>query len=66
MGKIIANEVPTARCINRSLLYPESLKAKKSAGTIIIPPPAPNSPAKNPERHPNKIRIKIIFKSNIS
>ncbi len=61
----MANDVPTAKCISTSLLYPANLNAKNNNGTIIIPPPAPNSPAKNPDKHPNAKSKKIIFISNI-
>ncbi len=50
---IVASEVPTARCIVISGEMPCSPKANTSTGTIMIPPPTPNSPAIVPATAPS-------------
>ena len=65
VGNITARDVPTAKCINVSSLYPVILKAKNKAGTIIMPPPAPKRPAKKPDIVAKQSSIMIVFRSNI-
>ena len=48
VGIIIAKDVPTAKCIIKDWSMPIELKIQKSTGTVINPPPIPNSPAMKP------------------
>ena len=41
-------------------------KTKYVIGTIIIPPPTPNKPAKNPDTKPVDKNINIIYVNNFS
>ena len=58
VGIIIANEVPTAKCITYVLSIPKASNIKNKNGTVINPPPIPNKPAKNP----TGIAVNIISK----
>ena len=59
VGIIIANEVPTAKCIINVLSIFNASKIKNKNGTVISPPPIPNRPAKKPTGKAVSI-IKII------
>ena len=45
---MIANAVPTVKCIKKSFSKLKVSKMKKRHGTEIKPPPIPNKPAKKP------------------
>ena len=45
---MIANEVPTDKCIKYVLSKFKYSNIKNKKGTVIKPPPIPNSPAKKP------------------
>ena len=50
---MVASEVPTARWVRISAGMPCAAKLKTSTGTMINPPPTPNSPASTPAQAPN-------------
>ncbi|MNI95644.1 hypothetical protein D3C73_1539470 [compost metagenome] len=50
---IVASEVPTARWVSTAASKPCKVKLNTSTGTIMIPPPTPNSPANTPAQAPN-------------
>ena len=50
---MVANDVPTAKWVNTSLLKPCKVKLNTSTGTMISPPPTPNNPASTPAKPPN-------------
>ena len=52
VNKIIAKDDAIETCITTSDEYPRLIKTKYETGTIIIPPPTPNSPASKPESKP--------------
>ena len=59
---IIPREDAIATCIALSIEYPKFNRTKYVVGTMIIPPPTPKRPARNPESSPvnKKIIIKIV------
>ena len=50
---IVASDVPTARWVSTSLSKPCKVKLNTSTGTMINPPPTPNSPASTPAKPPS-------------
>ena len=63
-------EVPTAKCVTYESLKPKDKKMKVNIGTIKIPPPTPNIPARMPAIEPairyeinstNILKLFIIF-----
>lgn len=52
---MVAREVPTAIWVRTSPPKPCAVKLKTSAGTMIRPPPTPNSPASTPAQAPSTI-----------
>ncbi|MNV32775.1 hypothetical protein D3C71_1241210 [compost metagenome] len=50
---IVASEVPTARWVRIDASKPCKVKLNTSTGTMMIPPPTPNSPANTPAQAPS-------------
>ncbi|MNN45099.1 hypothetical protein D3C81_1594180 [compost metagenome] len=50
---MVASEVPTARWVNTEGSKPCKVKLNTSTGTMMMPPPTPNSPASTPAHAPN-------------
>ncbi|MNE79423.1 hypothetical protein D3C80_1759050 [compost metagenome] len=50
---MVASEVPTAICVSTSGEKPWAVKLYTSTGTMIMPPPTPNSPASTPAQAPS-------------
>ncbi|MNZ86359.1 hypothetical protein D3C78_1051780 [compost metagenome] len=50
---MVASEVPTAICVSTSGEKPWAVKLYTSTGTMIRPPPTPNSPASTPAQAPS-------------
>ena len=50
---IVARDVPTARWVSTCGSKPCKVKLNTSTGTIMIPPPTPNSPASTPAQAPS-------------
>ena len=63
---IVPKEEATATCIAVSIEYPKLIKIKYVIGTIIMPPPTPNNPAKKPTRRPVDKKINIKYVNNFS
>ena len=62
VNKIIAIDDAIETCITTSDEYPRLIKTKYETGTIIIPPPTPNNPARKPEIKPvdKNVMIRIV------
>ena len=52
---MVASEVPTARWVSTSGAKPWAVKLNTSTGTMINPPPTPNSPASTPAAAPSSM-----------
>ncbi|MNW19345.1 hypothetical protein D3C71_2192920 [compost metagenome] len=52
---MVASEVPTARWVSTPGSTPWAVKLNTSTGTMMIPPPTPNSPASTPAAAPSSI-----------
>ena len=63
---MIPKEEATATCITISVEYPKLIKTKYITGTIIIPPPTPNKPARKPDIKPVDKKINIKYVINFS
>ncbi|MCY1184832.1 hypothetical protein D9M73_255560 [compost metagenome] len=50
---MVAREVPTARWVRMPGSNPWAVKLNTSTGTMIRPPPTPNSPASTPAQAPS-------------
>jgi len=67
VGTMVANEVAVATSIADSGDTPKLWNKKNSTGTITIPPPTPNKPAKTPANTPvasNAKSVGILFVIN--
>ena len=64
--QITPKEEATATCIAVSIEYPKLIKIKYVIGTIIMPPPTPNNPAKKPTTRPVDKKINIKYVNNFS
>ena len=50
---MVASEVPTARWVSTAGSMPWAVKLSTRTGTMMMPPPTPNSPASTPAAAPN-------------
>ncbi|MNG38156.1 hypothetical protein D3C84_1257400 [compost metagenome] len=50
---IVARDVPTARWVRIDVSKPCRVKLNTNTGTMMIPPPTPNSPASTPAQAPS-------------
>ena len=64
--QITPSDEATATCITISVEYPKLIRMKYVIGTIIIPPPTPSRPAKNPDNKPVDKNINIRCVNNFS
>ena len=51
--RVVASDVPTARWVSTEGSKPWRVKLNTSTGTMMMPPPTPNSPASTPAQAPN-------------
>ncbi|MNC35959.1 hypothetical protein D3C75_844590 [compost metagenome] len=49
---MVASDVPTARWVSTEASKPCKVKLNTSTGTMMMPPPTPNSPASTPAQAP--------------
>ncbi|MNM93521.1 hypothetical protein D3C81_1058980 [compost metagenome] len=50
---MVASDVPTARWVSTEASKPCKVKLNTSTGTMMMPPPTPNSPASTPAQAPS-------------